>query len=83
MDEHTEIQALLINEEEDAMEKARTALQQLVKIQQLKLEAVARTAVSDNHQSDKLPEVYQQTQELKEIDNELFDVVMLMRLYHY
>ncbi|CAL5422602.1 unnamed protein product [Camellia sinensis] len=82
-DEYAEIQALLINEEEDAMEKARTALQQLVKIQQLKLEAVAHAAVSDNHHSDKLPEVYQQTCELKEIDNELFDVVMLMRLYHY
>ncbi|XP_028110275.1 uncharacterized protein LOC114308803 [Camellia sinensis] len=58
-DEYAEIQALLSNEEEDAMGQAQTALQQLVKIQQLKLEAVARAAVSDNHHSDKLPEVYQ------------------------
>ncbi|GMQ11439.1 hypothetical protein CsSME_00054077 [Camellia sinensis var. sinensis] len=65
--EMAEIQGQLSNEEDDAIEQARTALQQL-KIQQLKLEAIARAATNDNQYGDKLPEVHQQTCELKEID---------------
>lgn len=82
-DEFTEIQTSLTEEEDNAIEQARTAVQQLRKIQQLKLEAVAKAACSDNHYSDILPEVHQQTCELNEIDGELFDLVMLMRIYHY
>ncbi|CAL5332404.1 unnamed protein product [Camellia sinensis] len=83
MEEMAEIQEQLSNEEDDAIDQARTALQQLLKIQQLKLEAIARAATTDNLYGDKLPEVHQQTCELKEIDNELFDVVMLMRLFRF
>ncbi|CAL5405062.1 unnamed protein product [Camellia sinensis] len=67
-DEMAEIQVSLAEEEDNAIEQARTAVQQLRKIQQLKLEAIARAACSDNQYNDKLPEVHQQTCELNEID---------------
>ena len=82
-DEMAEIQASLAEEEDTAIEQARTAVQQLRKLQQLKLEAIARAACSDNQYTDKPPEVHQQTCELYEIDSELFDLVMLMRIYRY
>ncbi|CAL5429333.1 unnamed protein product [Camellia sinensis] len=83
LDEMAEIQVSLAEEEDNAIEQARTAIQQLRKIQQLKLEAIARAACSDNQYSDQLPEVHQQTCELNEIDGELFDLVMLMRRFRY
>ncbi|CAL5326498.1 unnamed protein product [Camellia sinensis] len=67
--------------EDDAIQQTRTAIQQLVKIQQLKLEAFARMSTSDNSYNDQITAVHQQNCELKEIDGELFDVIMLMRLY--
>ena len=79
--EFSEIQGDLSRAEDDAIQQARVAMQQLVKIQQFKLEAFARMAVSDNTYSDNFPSVHQQTQELKEIDGELFDLILLMRHY--
>lgn len=81
MDESAEITAELGRVEDDAIQQARTAVQELVKIQQLKLEAFARST-QETH-VDLLSAVHQQTCEIKEIDNELFDVVMLMRHYRY
>ncbi|GMP23759.1 hypothetical protein CsSME_00001241 [Camellia sinensis var. sinensis] len=81
LDKFSEIQGSLSITEDDAIQQTRTAMQQLVKIQQLKLEAFARMAASDNSYNDQITAVHQQNCELKEIDGELFDVIMLMRLY--
>ncbi|CAL5326497.1 unnamed protein product [Camellia sinensis] len=81
LDEFSEIQGSLSITEDDAIQQTRTTIQQLVKIQQLKLEAFARMSTSDNSYNDQITAVHQQNCELKEIDGELFDVIMLMRLY--
>lgn len=88
IEQFEEIREQLSNVEDEALQQARRGIQTLVRVHQFKLEAFARLSTNNNPwytpnsiYSQQLPEVYQQNCELKEIDNDLFDVAILLHRY--